>query len=493
MALTMTASLLVPAETAKAKAISAADLSDPVVSQTAGQTVWDCIYFGNYWQTRFTPVHAPVPPVEDEICMDADGSTYLHRTDDSCYRYEPIKWRVLEISGTDAFLMADKNLDQRSYHHMENTAVVWADCDLRTWLNGTKKDTDFMMQAFTSAERKAIKVTTVKNEADSSSGKNGGPDTKDQVYLLSEQESLNTSYGFDADPNETASRQSSNTDYAAEGGTFQAAGTGANTGYWLRSSGQTGVLCVRPVMHVDLSDTSLWSYAGKVTADGSIFTEPEAAVKAPGKPTIKSVTSTKANTAKVTLSKKVSGASGYQVQYATNSKFTGAKTKKFTATSVTLTGLSNKTYYFRVRAYKKNGSKAVYGKWSSAKKVAVKGASAITCKTSDFSLQLPADWKGKYLTDKSTFDGMPWLAFYEKSCYQELDGNGGWLFSIGVYKDDSYMEMPSYEVIKKKGSKTYVAIFPTDVQFYGASKTAQSTYLKMEKQTGTVLKSFKLL
>ena len=42
---------------------------------------------------------------------------------------------------------------------------------------------------------------------------------------------------------------------------------------------------------------------------------------------IKSVTSPKANAAKVTLSKEVSGASGYQIQYANNKKFTKGKKK----------------------------------------------------------------------------------------------------------------------------------------------------------------------
>ena len=78
------------------------------------------------------------------------------------------------------------------------------------------------------------------------------------------------------------------------------------------------------------------------------------------------------------------GASGYQVQYAANSTFTGAKTKKFTGSSVTLSGLPKKTWYFRVRAYKTTDGETVYGTWSSAKKAAVKGASTITYKTSEF-------------------------------------------------------------------------------------------------------------
>ncbi len=74
--------------------------------------------------------------------------------------------------------------------------------------------------------------------------------------------------------------------------------------------------------------------------------------------------------------KKVSGAKGYQVQYSMKKKFPARKTKKKNAAkrTVTISRLKKKkTYYFRVRAYKKktNGSK-VYGKWSKVKKVKIR-------------------------------------------------------------------------------------------------------------------------
>lgn len=77
----------------------------------------------------------------------------------------------------------------------------------------------------------------------------------------------------------------------------------------------------------------------------------------------------------VTLSwKKVSGAKGYQLQYAQNKKFTKKKKSKLTKkTKLTIKMLKNKkTYYFRVRVYKLNGKKKVYGKWSKVKKVKIK-------------------------------------------------------------------------------------------------------------------------
>ncbi len=71
---------------------------------------------------------------------------------------------------------------------------------------------------------------------------------------------------------------------------------------------------------------------------------------------------------------KVSGVSGYQVQYALNADFTGAGSvtvKGAGTVKVTLKGLSKKkTYYVRVRSYK-SGSTRQYSAWSGAKKVTV--------------------------------------------------------------------------------------------------------------------------
>lgn len=71
---------------------------------------------------------------------------------------------------------------------------------------------------------------------------------------------------------------------------------------------------------------------------------------------------------------KVSGAKGYQITYATNSKFTKSKkvvnTTKRTKTIKKLK--KGKTYYVRVRAYKKDSTgRKVYGKYSTVKKIKI--------------------------------------------------------------------------------------------------------------------------
>ena len=230
-----------------------------------GVTTWDCIYFGNYWQN------------------DTNGDGKADQNDQK----EPIKWRVLSVNGNDAFLLADQNLDSKLYNKIY-TDVTWATCTLRTWLNGI-----FLNTAFTSAEQVAIKNTTVVNEDNPYFGTEGGENTTDKVYLLSIAEASNTAYGFNGEfRTESETREAKNTAYAKECGAWTSTSTEyeGNGYWWLRSPGSysdfasnvcdTGYgddygyfvdsvsTAVRPALHLNLSSSTLWSYAGKVTAKG---------------------------------------------------------------------------------------------------------------------------------------------------------------------------------------------------------------------------------
>lgn len=105
------------------------------------------------------------------------------------------------------------------------------------------------------------------------------------------------------------------------------------------------------------------------------------------------------------------------------------------------------------------------------KKITVKAAS-------DFTLKFPANWKNQYVkkASKDKKHGS-YVAFYSKKCYKET--KEGWLFSIARYEDDSYMDMPDYELVGRWNGYNYVALFPTDVQIIGASKTAQKQYSRI--------------
>ena len=74
--------------------------------------------------------------------------------------------------------------------------------------------------------------------------------------------------------------------------------------------------------------------------------------------------------------KKTGGNSGWQVQYSTNKKFrSGVRNVNLKANNTKLTVrklISRKTYYIRIRGYKKVNGKMMYSSWSSDKSVKIK-------------------------------------------------------------------------------------------------------------------------
>ena len=87
--------------------------------------------------------------------------------------------------------------------------------------------------------------------------------------------------------------------------------------------------------------------------------------------------------------KKVSDADGYQVSVSTGSKF--KKAENYTLEQgnkstiiYTTPELKSGKYYVRVRAYKSDGSKNVYGSWSAKKKVTLKATASVDVIEADF-------------------------------------------------------------------------------------------------------------
>lgn len=88
---------------------------------------------------------------------------------------------------------------------------------------------------------------------------------------------------------------------------------------------------------------------------------------------------TKAKTGKrkMTVSwKRDKKATGYQITYARNKKFTKGKKNvtigKNKTTKRTIKKLKKKTYYVKVRAFKKVGKTKIYGSYSKARKCRVR-------------------------------------------------------------------------------------------------------------------------
>jgi hypothetical protein len=206
--------------------------------------------------------------------------------------------------------------------------------------------------------------------------------------------------------------------------------------------------------------------------------QPEAATK-PAKAKITSVSSKKAGSVTVKY-KKVKNATGYQIQVATNSKFTknrkSIKVKKVTGTIKNLK--KGKKYYVRVRAYRNVKKNTYYGSWSAKKIVTVKKskshistltvtkANAATAKKMDELLRTGKSFKIKVKGSKTSSKKL-----LEKVQYLTRDYNGygvlpdfGNLYYAGRYNEIDYVKM-QYEksgdygiyIVNKFASKEYVS------------------------------------
>lgn len=334
------------------KVNAAENISNPRIvkdsSMEAGQKVtWDCVYFGSYPQSEITSKDGSIyNALKNATGWDENNDITIGRTkyrrlkgEDATYatsgsqvqydwngnykiyhyfKYEPIKWRVLNRNGNDAFLLADVALDDQEYN-TNYEDVTWESSSMRSWLNGygasvNQPKTDysrknFIDSAFTSTQKNAIKTTNVVNNNNIYNGTTGGKNTSDKVFLLSESEVYKTDvaagYGFVKDyENESTyiegtydeARRSRCSTYAYAMGIWRNYETDAedtkyngNVEWWLRSPGVMSNQVVevndcgwvhrngdnvdysgnsvRPALHLNLSSSNLYSYAGTVCSD----------------------------------------------------------------------------------------------------------------------------------------------------------------------------------------------------------------------------------
>lgn len=130
---------------------------NPVIDEKNKTVIWDCVYFGNYFQKEGTV-------------------------------REPIKWRVLSVKGDEAYLIADQNLASEPYHSGESIqdeeSLRWDQCSLRNWLNYSGISLNFLGGFTGLAFGKEEQLGIIRNE-------NG-----DMVSLLSEDELHKPEYGL---------------------------------------------------------------------------------------------------------------------------------------------------------------------------------------------------------------------------------------------------------------------------------------------------------
>lgn len=329
-------------------------------NMTSGQkTTWDTIYYGYYPQTEIVGDSAQCGTIKNKIWASStdysvepavyarlqnaqytktgdtviDGVKYRRLAKSDCtyiapaqeitkhyfwnkdysyhyFRYEPIRWRVLQVSGENALLLADKVLDDQPYNS-EQQDVTWEKSTLRTWLNGADSSqtgtstATFLTTAFRQAEIRPIVTTEVPNDDNYNYSTSGGATTHDRIFLLSENELYGTqsakSYGFlsaydhslsQARDTEDEARRSKSTTYAKALGVGCNSETGfeGNSMWWMRTPGQfqrnAAFVCnkgfiryygsvvntrdvgVRPSLVLNLNQAE-WTYAGTTASDGT--------------------------------------------------------------------------------------------------------------------------------------------------------------------------------------------------------------------------------
>ena len=151
---------------------------------------------------------------------------------------EAIEWLVLDKkSDGSLFLVSRFGLDAMPYNEKLGP-MKWESSTIRRWLNGT-----FYDAAFSSTEKNKIQTTDVVNNDNWYWGTEGGKDTKDKVFLLSDDEAkkyfADNSGKHDGD--QSSARACALTAYAiARGGepSYGSEWWANNCWYWLRSPGQ---------------------------------------------------------------------------------------------------------------------------------------------------------------------------------------------------------------------------------------------------------------
>ena len=176
-------------------------LNNPIIvadeTMNAGQKVtYDCIWFGSYPQTEiicedsyvtkelldnyiksgykieydtvtgemFMRLENAKYDTNDETVID--GIRYIRVKSEDKYRYfryDKIKWRVLNNDGDKILILADRILDAKVFG--QNSSCVWSNSDVRNWLNGNGAflNYNFMDRAFSTLEQRVIREEWIEN------------------------------------------------------------------------------------------------------------------------------------------------------------------------------------------------------------------------------------------------------------------------------------------------------------------------------------------
>ena len=245
------------------------------------KVTWDCLWFGSYPQSKITKKDGDIyTTLKNTDNWDKNGDAIIdnikyHKTKKGYFKYKPIKWIVLQAENKEAFLLSDVILDKQAYN-TDFEYITWEESSLRAWLNEK-----FINRAFSDEEKGKINITEIVNQDNPKYGSEDGRNTSDKIFLLSLSEVSGKKdgkkYGFLNDDTRRC--------YTNSFSNMQAAS------WWLRSSGDNNGAAidvdaiwgwivgygnlisdtggVRPALHLNLSSSNLFSYAGTVSSNGN--------------------------------------------------------------------------------------------------------------------------------------------------------------------------------------------------------------------------------
>ena len=255
-------------------------VEDDSSTESGKKVTWNCLWFGSYPQSQITAEDGEIYTILTNIDnWNKNGdviieNTKYHKTEKDYFKYEPIKWRVLQSENGEAFLLSDVILDKQLYNENDKY-VTWEKSSLRAWLN--KK---FINTAFSDEEKEKINITEIINQDNPVYGTEGGNNTFDKIFLLSlsevSEQQDGEKYGFLDDE----IRGCGKSDFSKTGSWWWLRSPGyasdsaavVSSRGWVARSGRDVYYFydgVRPALHLNLSSPHLFSYAGTVSSDGT--------------------------------------------------------------------------------------------------------------------------------------------------------------------------------------------------------------------------------
>lgn len=177
------------------------------------------------------------------------------------YPQIPIQWLVLEKKDNCALLLSLYNIDAEAYYdecYQRDVEmpekVTWENCSLRVWLNDV-----FLQQAFFQSEQECIVKTSVQTPDNAVYGTDGGGDTSDYVFLLSEEEVKQYFNSDEERKTQTAPEVEREQMDLAMAGQVWFKPTDY-FGWWLRTPGENGemAVCVDCFGKVNSSGVYVW-------------------------------------------------------------------------------------------------------------------------------------------------------------------------------------------------------------------------------------------